>query len=139
MYTDARGLSNEHIVPTVGLNIAKLEAFGSKLMFWDLGGQPGLRAIWGRYYAQAHALVFVVDSSSDGFQANMAKDTLQGVLASCKLSGAPVLVLANKSDLGGTDGVHSIKKQFNSALVDASHDRSCYVLSVCALSGEGLR
>ena len=30
-------------VPTVGLNVGRCEAFGASLVFWDLGGAPGLR------------------------------------------------------------------------------------------------
>ena len=37
--TDFEGLPQSQILPTVGLNIARAEAFGSKLVFWDLGGQ----------------------------------------------------------------------------------------------------
>lgn len=30
--------------------------------FWDLGGQAALRSLWGKYYDEAHGLVYVVDS-----------------------------------------------------------------------------
>ena len=41
----------------VGLNIGRAEALGAKLVFWDLGGQVGLRTIWEKYYGEAHAVV----------------------------------------------------------------------------------
>lgn len=41
----------------MGLNIGRAEALGAKLVFWDLGGQVGLRTIWEKYYGEAHAVV----------------------------------------------------------------------------------
>ena len=35
----------------------------SACMFWDLGGQTGLRSIWDKYYADSHAIIYVVDAS----------------------------------------------------------------------------
>lgn len=39
LYSDFEGLPPDRIVPTVGLNIGRIEAHKSKLIFWDLGGQ----------------------------------------------------------------------------------------------------
>ena len=58
------GLEADKILPTVGLNVARLEAFRVQLMIWDLGGQTGLRSIWDKYYADSHALVFVIDAAA---------------------------------------------------------------------------
>ena len=35
-----------------------------QLIFWDLGGQPGLRSIWDKYYAESNAILYVVDASA---------------------------------------------------------------------------
>jgi ADP-ribosylation factor related protein 1 len=48
------GLSK--ITPTVGLNIGRLEIRGANVIVWDLGGDAGLRGIWDKYYADAHAV-----------------------------------------------------------------------------------
>ena len=34
-----------------------------KMIFWDLGGQVGLRVIWDKYYSESHAVIYVVDSA----------------------------------------------------------------------------
>lgn len=47
----------------VGLNVGRLEVNGQSMVFWDLGGQTGLRSIWDKYYDESHAVVFVVDAA----------------------------------------------------------------------------
>ena len=64
LFTGVPALDPDKMVPTVGLNIARFDAYGSPLVLWDLGGQAGLRSIWDKYYSESHALVFVVDAAS---------------------------------------------------------------------------
>ncbi|KAF9600643.1 hypothetical protein IFM89_011226 [Coptis chinensis] len=61
LYSNLEGLPLDRIVPTVGLNIGRVEASKTKLVFWDLGGQVGLRTIWEKYYDEAHAVIYVID------------------------------------------------------------------------------
>lgn len=35
----------------------------SRLSFWDVGGQSDLQSIWASYYAECHAIVFMIDST----------------------------------------------------------------------------
>ena len=63
LYTDYTGLDPAQILPTVGLNIARYEVQNDPLVLWDLGGQAQLRTIWDKYYAESHAVVFVVDAA----------------------------------------------------------------------------
>jgi len=35
-----------------------------QLIFWDLGGQAGLRSIWDKYYAESNALIYLIDASA---------------------------------------------------------------------------
>ena len=41
-----------------------LQAHQAPLILWDLGGQAGLRSIWDKYYAESHAILYVVDSGT---------------------------------------------------------------------------
>ncbi|KAK9805211.1 hypothetical protein WJX72_006284 [[Myrmecia] bisecta] len=97
LYTDLPGLEPESILPTVGLNVGRLEAHNAQLIFWDLGGQPGLRSIWDKYYADSHAILFVIDAAAPA-RFDEAKDALESILGHRELFGAPLLVFANKQD-----------------------------------------
>ena len=123
------GLPPEQIVPTVGLNLARLEIPATRggaetCVFWDLGGAPSLRGIWERYYAECDGVLFVVDAAlsaentaaenSDDGEDDRSKDAvtdeqldeqialLRRVLAEPRLAGAPALVLVNKADAVST-------------------------------------
>ncbi|KAF4400168.1 hypothetical protein G4B88_019377 [Cannabis sativa] len=98
VYSNLEGLSPDRIVPTVGLNIGRIEVSGTKLVFWDLGGQPGLRSIWEKYYEEAHAVIFVIDAACPS-RFEDSKSALEKVLRHEDLQGAPLLILANKQDL----------------------------------------
>ncbi|KAL9320876.1 hypothetical protein ACSQ67_012715 [Phaseolus vulgaris] len=98
VYSNIEGIPHDRIIPTVGLNIGRIEVANSKLVFWDLGGQPGLRSIWEKYYEEAHAVIFVVDAASS-LRFEDAKSALEKVLRHEDLQGAPLLILANKQDL----------------------------------------
>jgi len=39
VYSNIEGIPPDRIIPTVGLNIGRIEVANSKLVFWDLGGQ----------------------------------------------------------------------------------------------------
>lgn len=58
------GLDPGKILPTVGLNVGRLEASNQPMVFWDLGGQSGLRSIWAKYYSESHAVIYVVRDAS---------------------------------------------------------------------------
>uniref|UniRef100_A0A0E0KEL1 Uncharacterized protein n=1 Tax=Oryza punctata TaxID=4537 RepID=A0A0E0KEL1_ORYPU len=64
IYLKGEGLTPDRIVPTVGLNIGRIEDANAKLVFWDLGGQVGLRTIWEKYYQEAHAIIYVIDAAA---------------------------------------------------------------------------
>eukprot|EP00245_Coleochaete_scutata_P005616 TRINITY_DN19277_c0_g1_i1.p1 TRINITY_DN19277_c0_g1~~TRINITY_DN19277_c0_g1_i1.p1 ORF type:complete len:204 (-),score=44.08 TRINITY_DN19277_c0_g1_i1:123-734(-) len=135
IYTDFEGLPPDRIVPTVGLNIGRVEAHKAKLIFWDLGGQIGLRTIWEKYFEEAHAVLYVVDSAGQN-RFEDVKGALEKVLRHEDLYGAPVLVMANKQDLPGACSSEEL-----SQMLELTHhdDRPCMVKAVCAYDGSGVR
>ena len=51
------------ITTTVGLNIGKIDIGKMRFNFWDLGGQEELQLLWDKYYAECHAVVYMIDSA----------------------------------------------------------------------------
>ncbi|OXV10505.1 hypothetical protein Egran_01734 [Elaphomyces granulatus] len=53
-------------VPTVGQNVATIPLPDMYLKIWDIGGQVTMRGLWQSYFANCHAIIFVVDSTDLG-------------------------------------------------------------------------
>uniref|UniRef100_A0AAV1UPD3 Uncharacterized protein n=1 Tax=Peronospora matthiolae TaxID=2874970 RepID=A0AAV1UPD3_9STRA len=133
IFSKKPGIPLDKIPPTVGLNIARVDVRRSRVIFWDLGGQERLRAIWNKYYSESHGVVFVIDSANERrFQE--AKETLHAMLSNPELSGVPLLVLANKMDLEDARTVHHVTE----ALDLEGHRGSMASYPICALTREGV-
>eukprot|EP01090_Pellita_catalonica_P003646 TRINITY_DN13301_c0_g1_i1.p1 TRINITY_DN13301_c0_g1~~TRINITY_DN13301_c0_g1_i1.p1 ORF type:complete len:197 (+),score=27.20 TRINITY_DN13301_c0_g1_i1:1-591(+) len=94
-------IDHNRIQPTVGMNIARIEASRKlKMLLWDLGGQEDMRTIWVQYYAEAQALLYLVDGSEQDEKAIEASlGALRSILSSVKFpKTTPVLIVLNKSD-----------------------------------------
>ena len=136
MFTDRKGLHPDKIVPTVGLNIGRIVVGRLEMLFWDLGGQATLRTIWPQYYAESHAVVWVLDSAdADRFQD--ARQELQAVLGSPLLAGKPLLLLVNKQDLATARGPRELEEYFRPTMA-SDEARRWSVRGICARSGEGV-
>ncbi|KAJ7514871.1 hypothetical protein O6H91_23G064100 [Diphasiastrum complanatum] len=81
-----------------------------RLNIWDVGGQKTLRSYWRNYYEQTDGLVWVVDSS-DLRRLEDCKLELHGLLQEERLSGASLLIFANKQDLGSSLEPEDIAKE----------------------------
>ncbi len=138
LFTDLPGLDPDQILPTVGLNVGRMDAFKAPLIFWDLGGQAGLRSIWDKYYKESHAVVFVLDSCEPSRFAE-ARDALERVLSNSELHGAPVLLAANKQDKATACKPHEVQEYFGDTGAKAGGGRAFRVQPMSALSGEGVR
>ena len=134
-YSDLPGMDSDKILPTVGLNVGKIDFSASiKLILWDLGGQTGLRNIWDKYYSDCHAILFVVDANKpDRFEE--AKIALDKPLGSRETFGAPVLVMANKCDIPTAVSAEEVASSLGlSAVTSRPHK----VLQVSNYSGQGI-
>mmetsp|Transcript_43020 Transcript_43020/g.99878 ORF Transcript_43020/g.99878 Transcript_43020/m.99878 type:complete len:234 (-) Transcript_43020:50-751(-) len=131
-------LALSKISPTVGLNMGRLEMRGVNVVVWDLGGAEGLRSIWDKYYSDAHAIVWVVDSSDPARFAE-AKETLAKVTDEPELEGVPLVVFANKCDL---DSALSAEEVQNSILCEQrsiQKRRQVRAVSVSGMNASGIR
>ncbi|OVA14123.1 Small GTPase superfamily [Macleaya cordata] len=135
LYSNVEGLPPDRIVPTVGLNIGRVEASNTKLVFWDLGGQIGLRTIWEKYYEEAHAVIFVIDAACPS-RFEDSKSALEKVLRHEDLQGAPLLILANKQDLAGAVSADELSRYLDLKELD---ERQYMFEAVCAYDGMGVK
>jgi ADP-ribosylation factor related protein 1 len=122
---------------------------GTRLLFWDLGGQTDLQSIWASYYADCHAIVFMVDSTDQEridevqqafgkLRQGVSNDGLDKMISNDQVEGVPVLMLANKQDAPRALRVEEIKQTFNRIAVKLGA-RDSRVLPVSALKGEGVK
>ncbi|XP_044507085.1 ADP-ribosylation factor-related protein 1-like isoform X1 [Mangifera indica] len=156
LYSNVEGLPPDRIVPTVGLNIGRIEVSNSKLVFWDLGGQnlfflcrgkllmlafcdgldePGLRSIWEKYYEEAHAVVYVIDAACAS-RFEDSKSALEKVLRHEDLQGAPLLILANKQDLPDAVSAEELARYLDLKKLD---ERVYMVEAVSGYDGKGIK
>nr|CAD7265352.1 unnamed protein product [Timema shepardi] len=126
-----KGMNPSKITTTVGLNIGKIDIAGIRLNFWDLGGQEEAAV---PYYAESHALIYIVDSS-DRDRIPDSKEAFDKMISSESLIGVPLLVLANKQDLVDCMGVRDVKPIFNKS-AHLIGRRDCMVMPVSALTGD---
>jgi small GTP-binding protein len=119
-------------VPTIGFNVEKFKYKNLEFNIWDIGGQTKIRNLWKFYYDNTDAIIYVVDTS-DAERLSLAKETLSEVLADERLSGAPLLVLANKIDISNMSTPEVVSNMGLQTL-----RREWYVQPTCALNGSGL-
>ncbi|KIJ19789.1 hypothetical protein PAXINDRAFT_166016 [Paxillus involutus ATCC 200175] len=89
------------ISPTLGFNIKTFIHRNYTLNIWDVGGQRTLRPYWRNYFEQTDGIVWVVDSG-DRMRIQDCKEELHNLLLEDRLSGASLLVFANKQDIQGS-------------------------------------
>lgn len=131
-----RAQTLEKMIPTVGLNVAKLHTSHERLLFWDLGGSKPLRPIWDRYVQEAGAIIWVVDSADDSRMQD-SKEALKKLVNFPHLKHSPLLVLANKQDLNTAIDPVQISLALD-LLADAESRPQC-VQPCSGHTGEGVK
>jgi ADP-ribosylation factor related protein 1 len=120
--------------------VGKVNVHGSIINFWDLGGQKALRSIWSKYYDDAHAVVFVVDST-DKERIEECREALgfkfliiEEMVKNDTINSIPVLMLANKQDAENAMNLEEIQTIFNKIAVTLEA-RDSKIFAVSALKG----
>lgn len=116
------------------MSVIGLQNPAVRLKLWDIGGQATLRKLWKSYYAAAHAIVFVIDSTDVPRIESEVVATLRDVVAHDDAEGVPVLVLANKQDRDDSLEIAELKEVINPIIVQLGA-RDSRVLPVSALEG----
>lgn len=128
------GESIDEISPTLGFNIKTIEHRGYTLNVWDVGGQKSLRSYWRNYFESTDGLIWVVDCA-DRMRLDACKEELGKLLHEERLSGATLLVLANKQDMPGALSPQEINDILD---LDAIKTHHWSVVGVSAVTGEKL-
>ncbi|KAI0167721.1 ADP-ribosylation factor family-domain-containing protein [Pestalotiopsis sp. NC0098] len=123
------------VSPTLGFIIKTIDYEGYKLNIWDVGGQKTLRSYWRNYFEKTDALIWVVDAT-DRLRIDDCKEELHGLLQEERLSGASLLVFANKTDVQGCMGEDEILQGLQ--LKDIRSHR-WQILQCSAMTGRNLK
>ncbi|KAG1752582.1 ADP-ribosylation factor [Suillus paluster] len=121
-------------IPTIGFNVETVEYKNIAFTVWDVGGQHKIRPLWHYYFNNAQAIIFVVDSS-DRDRIAEAKEELRMLMDDDQLRDALLLVFANKQDLPGAMNASELTDGLG---LQTFRQRTWYIQSTCATSGEGL-
>ncbi|KAF9268393.1 ARF/SAR superfamily [Marasmius fiardii PR-910] len=135
--TILKKLNGEDILsvsPTLGFNIKTFVHGKYTLNIWDVGGQRTLRPYWRNYFEQTDALVWVVDSG-DRMRMKDCREELHSLLLEDRLSGASLLIFANKQDLQGSMSDREIREALN---LDSIKSHNWAIWSCSAVTGVNL-
>ena len=139
MYHPDGGASSiplDHIQPTIGLNMGRLQAYGCDVTMWDLGGQQSFRSIWNNYFEDADVLIYIVDSADeDRFEE--AKRTLHTILQHSKATALPLLILGNKNDAPLAQDVEALRALFEIDQISAN-GRTTNLMSGSGKTSKGI-
>ncbi|NWW02899.1 AR13B protein, partial [Oreocharis arfaki] len=131
-----QGESPEDVAPTVGFSKIDLKQGRFEVTIFDLGGGKRIRNIWRNYYAESYGVIFVVDSS-DIERMEETKQAMTEVLNSPKISGKPVLVLANKQDREGALSEADVIESLSLEKLVNEHKCLCQIEPCSAIMGCG--
>ncbi|KAL0230168.1 hypothetical protein PCE1_003730 [Barthelona sp. PCE] len=125
-------------VPTVGFHVEDINFGKLRMNVWDVCGQSGLRRLWKHYYADADAVIFVIDSADiyrlKALEKGSVFDVMHEVMADETLKDAVLLIFANKQDMDEA-------KRANELIELLELDRiqqQWFIQESCGTNGEGL-
>lgn len=98
--------------------------------------QEELQALWDKYYAECHGVIYTVDSH-DKERIQESKESFDAMITNENLKGVPLLVLANKQDLPDCMGVREVKPIFRDNAEEIGN-RDFMVLPTSGLTGDGV-
>ncbi|KAK0666191.1 putative ADP-ribosylation factor family protein [Cercophora samala] len=123
------------VSPTLGFIIKTIDYEGYKLNIWDVGGQKTLRSYWRNYFEKTDALIWVVDAT-DRLRIADCREELHGLLQEERLSGASLLVFANKTDVEGCMTAEELKEGLK---LDEIRTHQWNILRCSAVTGQNLK
>eukprot|EP00798_Chlamydomonas_sp_ICE-L_P027196 gene27197-2444_t len=125
---------NLDVAPTVGFSVDEFSKGALTFTVFDMSGASRYRTLWEQYYAEAKAVVFVIDSA-DKFRLVVAKDELDHMLKHPRLGKVPIIFFANKKDLPTALSPAEIAQALQ---LEAIKDHPWQIIPSNALTAEGL-
>ncbi|QDZ21394.1 ADP-ribosylation factor-like GTPAse [Chloropicon primus] len=146
-------------VPTVGFNMEEFEKGSLCFNVFDMSGANRYRSLWEKYYNDAEAIVFVVDTADKfrmcvvkvrmaelGMSLNRGgladktvslplKDELERMLSHAALEKVPILFFANKKDVINAMTPVECAKYLE---LESIQTRAWQIIHSNGLTGEGL-
>ena len=122
---------------TVGFLVERFTYSNMNFTMFDMSGQGRYRNLWEHYYADAEAVIFVIDST-DAVRLCVVRDELDQLLQHKDLSGrltVPVLFFANKTDLPQAMTADAVSQQLE---LHKMTQRPWTIVASNALTGAGL-
>ncbi|KAF6821052.1 ADP-ribosylation factor [Colletotrichum sojae] len=124
------------VSPTLGFIIKTIDYDGPSLTIaGDVGGQKTLRSYWRNYFEKTDALVWVVDAT-DRLRIEDCRQELHGLLQEERLSGASLLVFANKTDVNGCMDEQEILQGLQ---LESIRTHGWHILRCSAMTGVNLK
>ncbi|ETV67345.1 hypothetical protein H257_16426 [Aphanomyces astaci] len=122
-------------IPTLGFNVEAVTYRNLEFTVWDVGTGDKGRGLWCHYFANTHALLYVVDSN-DRDRISTARDELHRALADELMQNVHVLVFANKQDLPNAMTTDQVTAALDMEALTRNH--RWFVQGCCAPKGDGL-
>ncbi|KAK1974927.1 ADP-ribosylation factor family protein [Colletotrichum cereale] len=123
------------VSPTLGFIIKTIDYDGYlTALVRDVGGQKTLRSYWRNYFEKTDALIWVVDAT-DRLRIEDCREELHGLLQEERLSGASLLVFANKTDVNGCMDEQEILQGLQLEAIRTHH---WHILRCSAMTGTNL-
>ena len=124
------------VVPTVGFNLEEFSRNNLQFTCYDMSGHSRYRELWIRFYAEAQAIIFVLDAT-DRLRLSVAKAELDEILnhPDIRSRPVPILIFANKMDLPNALGPQDCTEELKLHQILA---RPWTIIPSVALTGEGL-
>ncbi|XP_025034457.2 ADP-ribosylation factor-like protein 13A isoform X1 [Pelodiscus sinensis] len=97
LITEIQRVLSCEVLPTTKPHQTELRVDRFEVSLVDLSGGQRMRGTWRSHYGDAHGIIFVLDSS-DVLRMEEARRILGRLLAHPRISGKPLLLLANKQD-----------------------------------------
>uniref|UniRef100_A0A6B2LLJ1 Uncharacterized protein n=1 Tax=Arcella intermedia TaxID=1963864 RepID=A0A6B2LLJ1_9EUKA len=120
-------------LPTLGSNSKLFQRGNVTIKAWDVGGQATFREGWTLYAENSDCILFVVDSS-DPEKLPEAKRELHALLENPNLSGLPMIVACNKSDIPERLSRAELEKALNLDYINPEH-QTIHIVDISALTG----